>query len=99
MRISDWSSDVCSSDLQLDAAAQALFQSEPRVSPLWSFRRISEGQDRRKACNALRERSPDGMRSAMAGPGVTPALTALAVSVGAAAGGVTGTGGDRKRVV
>src|SRR5690242_6796751 len=78
---------------QLDAAAQALFQSAPRVSPLWSLRRISEGQDRRKACKALRERSPAGMRSMMDGPGVIPALRALAVSTGAVAGGATGTGG------
>ena len=83
------------SECEHDAALQALFQSDPRVRPLWSVRFISVGQEMRKACRAARARSPDGIRLAMSGPGVTPRPAALAWSVDRSLGDTVGNFGGR----
>src|SRR3546814_4898939 len=48
VRISDWSSDVCSSDLSLDAVGQVMSDSAPNLRPaLDGVARISESVNRR----------------------------------------------------
>ncbi len=44
------------------------------------MRFISDGQERRNAFSALRERSPASISGAMSGPRITPAATAVKLS-------------------
>src|SRR3546814_1457939 len=75
MRISDWSSDVCSSDLQLRRAA--LERPDPQLRPL----QIDE--DRRGSAGVLFERADRGDRLRMPGMVAMAHIDAKGVGAGA----------------
>src|SRR3546814_14448923 len=88
MRISDWSSDVCSSDLGGASAASTAFRREPDRDI--EVRRAPDAQARRNGVARGRRDRPPGA--------VEPAARALA-GFGSLAAGGTRASADRKSVV
>src|SRR3546814_12400564 len=59
MRISDWSSDVCSSDLEIEAAAQELRQHGAQVETVTADLTTEEGVQ--QVWSAVRDRPVDAL--------------------------------------